>query len=206
MMHNNFDKLIDRRGSDSVKHDLLSRVFGTEDVLPMWVADMDFEVPDCIRNAIRERVDHPVYGYTFRPERFYEIIAGWMKRRHRWNVDPGWISFSPGVVPALILCILAYTEPGDKVLIQPPVYFPFFRVVKDHNRELVYNILVKTNGRYEMDFDELEEEFKSGVRMMLLCHPHNPAGRVWRQSELETLAGLCVKYNVMVVSDEIHSD
>jgi len=205
-MHDNFDRLIDRRGTDSVKHDLLNRVFGTEDVLPMWVADMDFEVPECIRNAIRERVDHPVYGYTFRPERFYEIIAGWIIRRHRWNVDPGWISFSPGVVPALVFCIMAYTDPGDKILIQPPVYFPFFKVVKDHNRELVYNILVKTTDRYEMDFDDLEEKFKSGVRMMLLCHPHNPAGRVWRQRELETLAGLCVKYNVMVVSDEIHSD
>jgi len=172
----------------------------------MWVADMDFEVADFIRDAVVERAAHPIYGYTFRPKRFYEIVSGWMQKRHQWITDPGWISFSPGIVPALNLSVLAYTEPGDKILVQPPVYFPFFTAVKDHNRELVYNQLLKREGKYEIDFEDLEEKFKSGVKMMLLCQPHNPVGRIWNTEELKQLADLCVRYEVLVISDEIHSD
>ncbi len=201
-----FDRVIDRQGTDSVKYDLLTTLFGREDLLPMWVADMDFEVPPFIREAIQERAAHPVYGYTFRPGRFYEAVAGWLERRHGWNVPAGMINFSPGVVPALNLCVLAYTEPGDRIIVQPPVYFPFFTAIKNHGRVMVENELICEDGRYAMDLAGLEEEFKKGVKMMLFCHPHNPVGRAWRRGELEALAQLCVKYDVLLLSDEIHSD
>lgn len=206
IMQYDFDKIIDRRGTDSVKHDLLHPVFGTENVLPMWVADMDFEVPDFICSAIRKRADHPVYGYTFRPRRFYEIIADWMGRRHQWDVDPDRISFSPGIVPALNLSVLAFTKPGDRIVIQPPVYFPFFSAIRDHDRELVTNNLVNSGGTYSMNLNHLEDLFREGARMMLFCHPHNPVGKVWQRHELEKLAELCIRYDVLVISDEIHSD
>lgn len=205
-MNGNFDRSIERKGTDSVKHDLLTPVFGSEDVLPMWVADMDFEAPHCVQEAILRRAEHPVYGYTFRPERFYRAVSGWIGRRHGWNVDPGTIGFSPGIVPALNMCVMAFTQPGDRIVIQPPVYFPFFSAVSNHRRAIVHNQLVEHDGIYEMDFDHLEESFRDGVKMFILCHPHNPVGRAWRREELERLAGLCTRYGVMVISDEIHSD
>ncbi len=205
-MKYDFDKLIDRRGTDSVKYDLLKPLYGRDDVLPMWVADMDFEVPDFIRKALAERLEHPIYGYTWRPSRFYEIIAGWQERRHGWKVAPGAINFSPGIVPALNLCVLAYTEPGDRILVQPPVYFPFFTAIENHKRILITNQLIDDQGKYIIDFDDLEEQFKDGVKMMLFCHPHNPVGRAWSKDELSRLAELCIQYQVKVVSDEIHSD
>ena len=201
-----FDRVIDRKGTDSVKYDLLTTLYGREDLLPMWVADMDFEVPPFIREAIQERAAHPVYGYTFRPGRFYEAVTGWLQRRHRWNIPVETINFSPGVVPALNLCVLAYTEPGDRVIVQPPVYFPFFTAIKNHGRVMVENELICEDGRYTMDMAGLEEEFKKGVKMMLFCHPHNPVGRAWSSEKLEALAQLCVKYDVLLLSDEIHSD
>ncbi len=205
-MKYNFDKIIERRGTDSVKYDLLKPLYGREDLIPMWVADMDFEVPDFIREALAKRLEHPIYGYTWRPSRFYEIIAGWLERRHAWTVRTKTISFSPGIVPALNLCVLGYTEPGDKILVQPPVYFPFFTAIENHNRKLVYNELIEKDGEYTMDFEDLESSFKDGVKFMLFCHPHNPVGRAWSESELKRLAALCVQYNVKIVSDEIHSD
>ena len=205
-MDYNFDKIIDRRGTDSVKYDILKSLYGREDVIPMWVADMDFEVPVFIREAVIERAKHEVYGYTIRPKRFYETIAGWLSARHGWEVDPGQIDFSPGVVPALVLAVLGFTEPGDKVLVQSPVYFPFFSSIENHGRILVNNQLHDEQGMYTIDFSDLEEKFRKGVKMMLLCHPHNPVGRAWSKSELTQLAGLVVKYNVLVISDEIHSD
>jgi cystathionine beta-lyase len=206
IMQYDFDRLIDRRGTDSVKYDLLHPVFGSGDVLPMWVADMDFEVPPFVRDAIIRRANHPVYGYTFRPERFFRAVAGWMHRRHGWVVDPGMISFSPGVVPALNLSVMAFTEPGDRIVVQPPVYFPFFSAVTGHRRQLVYNQLIEKGGIYHIDFDHLEAVFRKGVSMFLFCHPHNPVGRVWKRAELEQLAELCIRYRVPVISDEIHSD
>ena len=205
-MKYDFDKYIDRKGTDSVKYDLNRTIFGTEELLSMWVADMDFEVPDFIREAVIERAGHPVYGYTFRPGRFFESAAGWLFRRHGWEVSPGSFSFSPGIVPALNLIVMEFTRPGDRIVVQPPVYFPFFSAVTNHDRKLVYNPLAEQSGRYGMNFDHLEAEFKKGAKMLFLCHPHNPVGRVWRKKELEQLAGLCVKYGVLIVSDEIHSD
>jgi cysteine-S-conjugate beta-lyase len=205
-MQYDFDKFIERRGTDSVKYDLNGVIFGKKDLLPMWVADMDFEVPDFIREAIIKRASHPVFGYTYRPRRFFEAAAGWMSRRHGWEISPDAFSFSPGVVPALNMLILEFTAPGDRVLVQPPVYFPFFSAVTNHKRELVYNQLEEKDGVYSMDFDHLEQEFKKGVKMFFLCNPHNPAGRVWAEEELKRLADLVVKYKVLVISDEIHSD
>jgi cysteine-S-conjugate beta-lyase len=205
-MKYDFDKIIERRGTDSVKYDILKSLYGRDDIIPMWVADMDFEVPDFIREAIIQRAGHAVYGYTVRPKRFYETIAGWLSLRHGWEVDPGHIDFSPGVVPALVLSVLGFTEPGDKVLVQSPVYFPFFSSIENHGRKLVNNQLVDEKGRYSINFEELEQQFSDGVKMMLFCHPHNPVGRAWTRQELTRLAELAVKYNVLIISDEIHSD
>lgn len=205
-MKYDFDKYIERKGTDSVKYDLGRKIFGTDEVVPMWVADMDFEVPDFIRDAIVRRADHAVYGYTFRPERFFEAAASWLHRRHGWDVSAASISFSPGIVPAVSMCIMAFTSPGDRIIVQPPVYFPFFNMIRQNGRELVYNRLLEHKGAYEIDFDNLESQFRNGARMFILCHPHNPVGRVWKKDELERLAGLCVKYGVLVLSDEIHSD
>ena len=205
-MKYDFDKPVERRGTDSVKHDLAGALFGTDDLQPMWVADMDFEVPGFIREAIIRRAEHPVYGYTYRPRRFFESAAAWLHRRHGWDVSPDAFSFSPGIVPALNMIVMAFTEPGDRVVVQPPVYFPFFSAVTNHGRELVYNPLVNREGKYGIDFGHLEEQFRNGARMLFLCHPHNPVGRVWRREELEKLAGLCTRYGILVISDEIHSD
>lgn len=207
MMKNyNFDRYIERRGSDCVKYDLNGIIFGKEDLLPMWVADMDFEVPDFIREAIIERADHPVYGYTYRPRRFFETAASWMSRRHSWEVNPDAFSFSPGIVPALNMIVLEFSQPGDRILVQPPVYFPFFNAVTNHKRALVHNQLIEHKGQYQIDFEHLEQEFKKGVKIFFLCNPHNPVGRVWLKQELQKLAELVVKYQVLVISDEIHSD
>lgn len=201
-----FDKIINRKGTDSVKYDLLEPFFGSDDIIPMWVADMDFEVPPFVRDAVIRRAQHEIYGYTIRPGRFYESIASWMERRHNWKVDPDMIDFSPGVVPALVLCVLGFTEPGDKILVQSPVYFPFFSSIENHKRQLVNSQLIDEGGEYRMDFEDLERKFSEGVRMMMFCHPHNPVGRAWNRDELNQLATLAIKYNVLVLSDEIHSD
>ena len=206
MIRYDFDTVIDRKGTNSVKYDLAGRLFGKEDVLPMWVADMDFPVAGFILDAIGERLKHPILGYTFRSDRFAGSVASWLDRRHGWRVETDTIGFSPGIVPALNMCVMEFTDPGDRVVVQPPVYFPFFSAVSNHGRELIYNQLVKRDGRYEMDFDHLEGLFKEGVKLFFLCNPHNPVGRAWSLEELQQLAGLCVKYNVLVISDEIHSD
>lgn len=205
-MEYDFDTVIDRRGTNSVKYDLAGKLFGDSEVLPMWVADMDFPVADFILEAISERIKHPVLGYTFRAEGFSSSVAFWMQKRHGWEIDTGDVCFSPGIVPALNMCVMEFSEPGDRIVVQPPVYFPFFTAVTNHKRELVYNELVKKEGNYEMDFDHLEGLFREGTKLFFLCHPHNPVGRAWTREELERLAGLCIKYGVMVISDEIHSD
>jgi len=205
-MKYDFNTLIDRRDTDCVKYDLRAKLFGKADVLPMWVADMDFPVADFILDAIAERLKHPILGYTFRSDRFTGSVASWMERRHGWKVEADSIGFSPGIVPALNMCVLEFTDPGDLVAVQPPVYFPFFSAVSNHGRKLVYNQLVKKGDSYEMDFDHLETLFKDGVKLFFLCSPHNPVGRAWTMAELQRLAALCLKYKVLVISDEIHSD
>ncbi|PKO98270.1 MAG: hypothetical protein CVU14_08345, partial [Bacteroidetes bacterium HGW-Bacteroidetes-9] len=153
----NFDELIERSNTASVKYDLRQLFFGKDDVIPMWVADMDFRTPDFIMNAIRERANHEILGYSIRPESYFTSLIDWLKRRHNWEIRKEWIAFSPGIVPAVNMAVLAFSKRRDKIIIQPPVYFPFFDAVKKHGRKLVFNQLVMENGRYRMDYENLEQ-------------------------------------------------
>ncbi|MGG1879657.1 pyridoxal phosphate-dependent aminotransferase [Paenibacillus cisolokensis] len=204
----NFDLAIDRNRTSCEKWDNRQAVFGNPDALPMWVADMDFAAPPAVIKALHERVEHGVFGYTYPPVSYKESIVDWMQTRHNWSIQPEWIQNCPGVVPALSLLVESFTEPGDQVMIQTPVYPPFYQVVKEHGRELITNPLIQNeDGSYVMDFDHLEQSLSGGqVKMLILCSPHNPVGRVWTREELSRLAELCIRYDVLVVSDEIHSD
>jgi cystathionine beta-lyase len=206
MMKYNFDEIIDRVGTASYKYDLREKIFKSHDVLPLWVADMDFRTPEFIVNAIQERTRHELFGYSYHPDSQYESIINWILKRHGWNIKKEWIGFTPGVVPALNLAVLAYTRPGDQIIIQTPVYFPFYSAVEDHDRVLIRNPLVLNNGRYEMDFDHLESIITRRAKMLILCSPHNPTGNVWKQNELEQLADICLRKNILILSDEIHAD
>lgn len=201
-----FDQVVERRSTGCVKWDGLLESFGREDLLPMWVADMDFRPPEAVVQAVTQRAQHGIYGYEKRPASFDEAVLGWLQSRHGWDVDPAWLIHTPGVVAGLTFAVLALTEPGERVVIQPPVYPPFFAILRSNGREVVENPLVESGGRYVMNFEELEEFFRSGVKTMMLCSPHNPVGRVWTKEELETLAELVLKYDVTVLSDEIWSD
>ena len=205
-MSYNFDEIIPRNGTWSVKFGLQKEKFGTADLLPMWVADMDFRTPHFITDAVKKRASHEIYGYTYRPNEYYKSIVYWIKKQHSWDIKREWITFCPGVVPALNLTIMAYTNPGDKVIVQPPVYFPFFSAVKNNNRKLINNQLLYNNGKYTIDYKNLEKEAATGAKLILLSNPHNPVGRVWTKEELEKLAGICINYNILIISDEIHSD
>ncbi|WP_433744043.1 MalY/PatB family protein [Falsibacillus pallidus] len=202
----NFDEQINRQNTSSVKWDALKNVFGKEDLLPMWVADMDFRPPSAVIDALKERLEHGMFGYTFVPDHASASIQEWVLKRHGWNIDTEWIMYSPGVVPALGMAIQALTEPGDRILVQSPVYTPFFNMVKENNRELVNCPLVLEDDRYNIDFEAFEETVKQDVKMFLLCNPHNPGGRVWSRDELVKIAEICKKHGVLIVSDEIHSD
>lgn len=205
MKHYNFDEIIPRENTDCVKYDIRKVIFGTEEVLPMWVADMDFRTPDFIIDAIKKRLEHEILGYTFRGKSFTDSIIKWNKKRHGWHIKPGWISFSPGVVPAVNMLVLSLTNPGDKIIVQPPVYFPFFSAVNNNDRTLVENPLKLENGRLSMDIDDLAKKAK-GATMMIISHPHNPGGSVWTKDELTRMAEICLENDVIIVSDEIHSD
>jgi len=202
----NFDEIIDREDTNAIKHDLLKAVFGTEDVIPMWVADMDFKTPDFIIKRLKERLEHEVLGYTFRGGSFFSSVIGWLRNQHQWEVKKDWITFSPGVVPALTMIVNAFTQPGDKVIVQSPVYFPFFTSVLNTGRQLVNNELKLKDGKYSMDFEDLKKQIDSRTKMILFCSPHNPSGRVWTKDELTELAEICLEKNILIVADEIHSD
>jgi len=201
-----FDEIIPRQGTDCLKYDLREAFFGDADVLPMWVADMDFRTPDFVVDAVKRRATHEIYGYSMRGAGWYDAVISWLDRRHSWAVEKDWIVFSPGVVPALNMAVLAYTQPGDAVIVQPPVYFPFFSAVENHDRKLVYNPLKLEKGRLCIDFDDLAEKAKQGAKMLFLCNPHNPGGSVWSKYELTTLFYICREHNILIISDEIHSD
>jgi cystathionine beta-lyase len=201
-----FDRIIDRRGTASYKWDQSEKLFGREDILPLWVADMDFEAPREVVEAIKKRAELGIYGYTFRPESYYEAVSGWLSRRHGWSVRHEWITSSPGVVPALSMIVLANTQPGDGVILQSPVYYPFYDVIKMNGRVVVDNPLILENGRYSIDFDLLERQAQEGAKLLLLCSPHNPGGRVWTRDELQRIGEICLKHGVLVVADEIHHD
>lgn len=205
-MKYNFDNIVERKGSACIKWDGMEKFLGAGEAIPMWVADMDFHTPAYITEAISKRVEHGVFGYPLRDEGYFTSLMNWLLRRHQWKVDREWITFSPGVVPAVNMAVLAFTEPGDKIITQPPVYFPFFTAVTDHNRTLVYNQLKLHNGRLCIDFDNLEELAKEGAKMLIISNPHNPGGSVWTREELLRMAEICLKYNVLIISDEIHCD
>ena len=205
-MNYNFDRYIKRKNTNSYKWDNLEKRFGTKDLIPMWVADMDFPSPAPVIEALKKRAEHGVYGYTLRPSSYYRSIVDWMKKRHQWGIKSEWIEYSPGVVPSVNIAIHAFTHPGDKIIVQPPVYHPFFKAVKNNGRQLVMNKLKYENGRYSMDLDDLKRKFDERVKMVILCSPHNPVGRVWTREELAKLGKICLENNVMILSDEIHSD
>ncbi len=204
-MQYNFDEIIPRENTNCIKYDLREKIFGTKDLQPLWVADMDFASPPFIMDAIINRARHPVYGYTFRSNSFYEAVTGWMKKRFSWNIDPKIISFSPGVVPAINLCIQHLTSPNDGIIIQSPVYHPFFSAIENNGRKLLNNQLIEKNNKYYIDFDDFEKK-AAKARMFIFCHPHNPVGRIWAEDELKQIVQICCKHKVFIISDEIHHD
>lgn len=204
-MNYSFDKIIDRQGTNSEKYDNREKVFGRSDVIPLWVADSDFETPPFIMEALERRMSHPVFGYTFRTESFSRAVTGWIFRRSGWKVDDSWVDFVPGVVSGLVVAMRAFSAAGDGVVIQPPVYPPFARMVKFNGRTLLNNPLVWDGKKYVVDFDDLDAKL-SAAKVFILCNPHNPTGRVFTPAELLRMGELCLKHNVMIISDEIHSD
>ena len=201
-----FDSVIDRTGSNPVKYDKRKEVFGTEDLLPMWVSDMVFKNPPEVIEEAKKKCDSGVCWYRYRSWESIVSFIRWTLKRHGWKIKPEWISSAPGIVTALPLAIRVFTEKGDKVLIQTPVYPPFFASIKDTERTLVTNPLILNNGVYEIDWNDFETKIKSGVKMFILCSPHNPIGRVWSKEELSRIGEYCIRYNVIILSDEIHSD
>ena len=196
----------DRIGTNCEKWDGLERLYGRSDLIALWVADMDFRTVPQVREALVRRAEHAIYGYTDDGKRARAAEAGWLKRRHGLDVDPDWILYSPGVVDSLYFCVGALTGPGDGIVVQPPVYGPFYNAVRLYDRALVRSPLIREDGEWRMDFDDLEAKFAAGAKMMILCSPHNPVGRVWTRAELQRLVDLANRYGVALVSDEIHAD
>ena len=204
-MDYNFDEVVCRKHTDALKLEALAPRWGRTDLLPMWVADMDFKTPPFIVEVMKKRMECEVFGYTARPESWYEAIISWQARRHQWTITKEMISFVPGVVPALAMAVQSFTERGEKVMIQQPVYNPFAQVVRNNHRELVNCPLELKDGQYHINFEVFEKKIK-GCKLFLFCHPHNPGGRVWTREELQKVAAICAQNNVIVVADEIHAD
>jgi cystathionine beta-lyase len=205
-MATDFDLVIDRAGSASVKLDACKAVFATEDVIPLWVADMDFAAPKAVSDALTQRAQHPIYGYSLYPETMFTAMQAWFLRRHNWAIKRETIVMCPGVVPSMHAAIMALSEPEDKVIVQPPVYPPFYSAVKETGREILLNTLKLSEGQYSIDFEHLEQCAASGAKLLLLCSPHNPVGRVWQRDELERVLDIARRYQLTIISDEIHAD
>jgi cystathionine beta-lyase len=218
-MEYQFDREVDREGTSSVKWEFVQegkllvqrgpgeQCFGPNRVLPLWVADMDFPSPQPVVRALVERARHGIYGYTAPTDAYLDSVVGWMRRRHNWEIQPEWICVTPGVVPALNMLVRTFAAQGEKVLIQPPVYYPFFSAVENNSAEVVANPLVYESNHYGMDFSDLEQNIRDAkVRLAILCNPHNPVGRVWTREELARFGETCLRHNVLIVSDEIHGD
>jgi len=201
-----FDNAPDRRNTGSLKWDFCESRYGLEGVIPMWIADMDFACPPPVVEAIRQRAEHPVYGYPCNPSSYWNSVIHWLKERHGWDVRREWLTKAPGVVPAINLCVQAFTRPGDGVVIQTPVYHPFHSAVDNNGRLLIRNPLRREAGRWIMDFEDLEKKIDPRTRLFILCNPHNPVGRVWTRDELERLAEICIRRDLILVADEIHGD
>ncbi|WP_099464225.1 MalY/PatB family protein [Parabacteroides provencensis] len=206
MKQYNFDEVIERRGTNCIKHDLLKERFGDEKLIPLWVADMDFRTPDFIVEAIKKRCEHEVFGYTYGSDEYYESIINWVHYKHNWKIQKEWISYIPGIVKGISFALQCFTRPGDKVIIQPPVYHPFRIVPQSMKREVVYNPLKLVEGSYEMDFEQLESIIDEKCKVLILCNPHNPGGIVWKKETLVQLAEVCAKHHILVISDEIHAE
>lgn len=206
--HLDFDTVIDRKGTRSLKYDFAVRRGKPENVLPLWVADMDFQTSSYITDALEDMVKHGVFGYSESEEHYFEAVQNWMERHYNWHVKESWMTKTPGIVFALAMAVKAYTQENDAVLIQPPVYYPFKEVVEDNHRRLVNNTLVLGgDGTYTIDYEDFEKKIvEENVKLFILCNPHNPVGRVWTKEELERLGDICLKHGVFVVSDEIHAD
>lgn len=198
---------IDRLGTNSLKWDALDKRYGDKDLIAMWVADMEFKTPEVVLEAMKKRIDHGIFGYSYVPESYYESFIRWEKNEHNYEVNSEWMRFSTGVVTALYWLVNAFTKPGDSVIIITPVYYPFHNAVKDNGRKLITSELVNTGGVYTIDFENFEKNIiENHVKLFIQCSPHNPSGRVWTQEELDCVLGICKRHNVLVVSDEIHQD
>ncbi len=197
-----FDKVIDRSETQSAKWDQYNN-----DILPLWVADMDFRVPQPIIDAIIDRAKHGIFGYSYYHSTYYEALLNWFKRHYKWELNRKWLAFTPGVIPAINIAMQAFTNPGDKIIVQNPVYYPFFGAIRNNGRQILFNPLKLSNGRYQMDFDDLEQKVKDPrAKILILCSPHNPIGRVWSRDELIQLGEICIENKILIVSDEIHCD
>lgn len=205
-MKYDFNKVIDRSDTHATKYDERIKNFGIDNVIPLWIADMDFETAQPIRDAIVKRAEHGIYGYASKPESYLQAFCQWQKKRNDWDVDPQLISFSPGVVPSLSAIVREFTSIGDKVLIQTPVYPEFYEVIEAWDRTVLENQLAEKDGIYSIDFEDFEEKLKQGPKLFILCNPQNPVGKVWTFDELTRITDLCIKYGVLIISDEIHSD
>lgn len=202
-----FDKITERKGTGAIKTDALGKVYGKDDLIPLWVADMDFETPDFIVEALKKRMEHPIFGYTALPENYWETVSKWIEDRHGWKTQCSWMTFIPGIVKGIGMAVNALLEKDEKVIIQPPVYHPFRLIPQKNGREVIFNPLRQMeDGTYEMDFENLEAVCDERCRMLILSNPHNPAGIVWSRETLEKLAEFCHSRGIIVISDEIHCD
>jgi len=201
-----FDKIIDRTGTSNVKYDVRKAVFGTENVIPLWVADMDFAAPEAVTEALILRAAHPIYGYTIYPDSLFAAMQDWFKHRHHWDIARRSILMCPGVVPSMHAVIEALSDIGDSIIVQPPIYPPFFSAITETERKIIENPLKLEQGEYRIDLEHLEQCAASGAKMLLLCSPHNPVGRVWQQQELEAVLDIARRYQLIILSDEIHAD
>lgn len=204
-MKYNFDEMIDRHGTQSVKYDTTKELWGREDVLPLWIADMDFKTPSFITDVIKERLSHEILGYPKPHDGYFEAFINWADRRYGMQIKKEEIHHVPGIVPGIYMMINHFSNPGDKVMVQPPVYHPFHNVIAATGRQAVHNSLIIENGRYRIDFDAMRRDIK-GCKIFVLCNPHNPGGRRWSNEELTTMAEICAEEGTLVLSDEIHAD
>lgn len=203
----NFDKVIDRYNTDSAKFDTAAAHGYPGDILPLWVADMDFQAPSCVQEALKKAIDHGIYGYSIQSEEYYQVLEKWFADRFDWKVEKDWLITTPGVVFALSAAVRATTNPGDAVLVMSPVYYPFYDVIEKNDRQIVCSELLYENGRYTMDFADIEKKIADHkVKLCIFCNPHNPVCRVWNEAEQRTLAAICKKHGVTVIADEIHCD
>lgn len=206
-MNYNFDEIIDRTNTNSLKYDFAAERGKPEDILPLWVADMDFRTPPAVVDALVNSCQHGIFGYSDSKEDYFDAVATWYKERFDWHVEPGWLVKSPGIVYAIATAVRSLTKKGDAILIQQPVYYPFSSVVEDNERQLIVNELVYRNGAYQIDFHDFEARIIAhNVKLFILCSPHNPVGRVWTREELIQLGEICLSHGVLVVADEIHAD